>query len=216
MMEYNDLTYKLENLNQLKINNISCPVYHCTVGFDNSKLKPYLNMFNIGSIKEKKLILNTLNHDSNPERQAAAAFLTGHFSDPKEIISLLLPHVNDKSSLVRNNVMRVIGDTMDKAKITEIDVTPFLDLLNSPYGTDRNKASLILLNASGTASAQSLIIQNGKDNLLSMLRLQQPNNHDHAYFILKKISGKTYGEYDIAAWDKWLTSAQQNLKKKSG
>lgn len=213
MIAYDKLAFHLIRTSKLNGMDMECPVYHCVVGFNHPKLAPYLNLFNVGVIKEKALILDTINQDANPERRAAAAFLIGHFSNPKEIISLLLPHVNDKNASVRNNVMRVIGATMDKAKISQIDVRPFLNLLNSPYGTDRNKASWVLFTASGTALSRSLIIQNGKDNLLAMLRLKQPNNHEPAYYILKKISGKAYGKYDIDAWDKWLTSAQNTSKK---
>lgn len=215
MIEYDALVMNLIITNKLNNMENKCPVYHCFVGFGHPELKPYLNRFNVGAIKEKKLIMDTLNHDADPNRRAAAAFLTGHFNDPKDIMSTLLPHVNDKSNSVRNSAMRVIGSTMEKAKMTQIDVMPFLDLLNSPYGTDRNKASIILLNAAEVASSRSLIIRKGKDNLLSMLRLKQLNNHEYAYLILKKISGKTYGEYDIDAWDKWLTTAQNALKKHS-
>ena len=44
--------------------------------------------------------------------------------------------------------------------------------------------------------------------LLAMLRLQQPNNHDFAYLILKAISGQSYGERDYSAWEAWLRAQQ--------
>ena len=37
-----------------------------------------------------------------------------------------------------------------------------------------------------------------------MLRLEQPNNHDQAYDVLKAISGQGYGERDYDAWAAWL------------
>ncbi|WP_332248013.1 HEAT repeat domain-containing protein [Legionella tunisiensis] len=70
-------------------------------------------------------MIDTLNNDPDPSRRAAAAFLMGHFKDPNEIISLLMVHVNDRDSGVRNNVMRVIAATMFKANIAPIDVVPF-------------------------------------------------------------------------------------------
>ena len=81
-----------------------------------------------------------MNHDPIPDRRAAAVFLIGHFKDPKEIMSTLTPHVMDADSGVRNNVMRVIGMTMEKAHLTQIDLHPFLVLLQSPVESDRNKA----------------------------------------------------------------------------
>ena len=162
-------------------------------------------MFNEGAVKEKTLILNTLKHDPNPERRAAAAFLVGHFQDPHEILSVLLPQVTDKDEDVRNNVMRVMGTTMMKAKISDINIEPILALLDSPSTTDRNKALIILLTAVESDAVKKQILQKGTNNLLAILRLEQPNNHDWAYHILKKISGKDFGETNLDAWRKWYS-----------
>ena len=43
----------------------------------------------------------------------------------------------------------------------------------------------------------------------ALLRLLQPNNHDHAYFILKTISGKEFGDRDYDAWAQWLKQQAQ-------
>lgn len=181
-----------------------CPVYHCIHNFQHPKLKPYLAKFNNGAVKQRQLIIDTLNSDPDPQRRAAAAFLIGHFKNPKEIVALLKPHVHDKDSGVRNDCIRVIAGTMATAKITNIDVKPFLELLDSPETTDRNKALVVLLYAAESENAKQIIKQQGGKNLLAILKLKQPNNHDVAYRILQKISGKNYGETDYAAWKVWL------------
>ncbi|STX39349.1 HEAT repeat domain-containing protein [Legionella feeleii] len=211
MITFCNLEFQLMINNQLNLKDISCPVYHCISGFHHPKLKPYLEIFNTGAIKEKKLIINTLNEDPDPSRRAAAAFLLGHFKDPNEIISLLMMHVKDRDSGVRNNVIRVIAATMFKAKINHIDVLPFLDLLASPETTDRNKALGVLAKAAESQDEKKIIIQKGGENLLAILKIKQPNNHDIAYLILKKVSGKDFGDSNIAAWKKWLESAQIGL-----
>lgn len=205
MIEYDNLI-----LNQLDTDAYTtCPVYHCTSGFNHQALKPYLKVFNAGVIKEKNQILDVLNNDSDSERRAAAAFLLGHLQNPEEIISILEKHVNDKNRHVRNNAMRVIAATMQKANIDTINITPYINLLNSPYVTDRNKALAILASASKNRALQSLIIKKSKDNLVKLLELKQPINHNWAYDVLKQISGKNYGEYDVNAWKNWLTAAQK-------
>lgn len=206
MVIFTNLEMQLLMSNQLTQKNNSCPVYHCISGFHHPKLKPYLKTFDMGVIKEKQLILDTLSNDANPERRAAAAFLLGHLDDPKEILFLLSHHVNDDSSLVRNNVIRVIASTMFKSKISQIDVVPFLTLLDSPYTTDRNKALSVLANAASMPIPKRILIKNAKNKLLPLLQLKQPNNHNLVYSILKKISGHDFGENNIADWEKWLDS----------
>lgn len=206
MLTYTNMGLQMLMQHKLGSKNISCPVYHCIVGFEHPQLRPYLSVFNKGVIEQKKLILDTLNHDKDPERRTGAAFLVGHFHDPHEIISILSRHLDDKDEGVRNTVMRVIAETMSKSKITSIDVTPFLKALDSPYNTDRNKALLVLSEAANSPLTKNLIIQQGGDKILANFRLEQPNNHDVAYMVLKKLSGKDFGETNEAAWLEWLSS----------
>lgn len=205
-LEFNQLEMKLLQANKLDPSDMSCPVYHCISGFNHPQLKPYLAVFNRGVAKHKELIINTLNSDVNPERRAAAAFLIGHFKDPQEIIKTLMPHIKDKDEGVRNDVMRVIAQTMAKAHITDIDVARVLPLINSPFTTDRNKALYILFSAIKSEKGKQLVLKQGRRNLVNLLRLKQPNNHEFAYLILKEISGKDYGEKNTAAWQSWADS----------
>lgn len=207
MINYDHTQLSLALNNELhNAGNVKCPVYHCLAGFDHPKLAPYLTLFNNGALKQRKLILATIKSDPDPQRRAAAVFLVGHFQNPHDIISILTPYITDKDATVRNNVMRVIGETMMKAKLTNIDVTPLVAALDSPYDTDRNKALFILFEVAGAKDQQKIIIETGSKQLLALLRLKQPNNHDMAYLILKKISGKDFGEHNIVAWEKWLAS----------
>lgn len=210
MIIYEDIALPLILKNEVGHKNQPCPVYHCISGFDDARLKPYLNRFNTGVIKEKKRILTTLsNKKSHSRRRVAAVYLMGHFQDPHEILKTLLHYVNDPDANVRNAAMRVIGRTMQKANITDMDVTPFLESLDSPILTDRNKALYVLFSASESMPVKKQILEKGKDHLLALLKLKQPNNHEFAYLILKKISGKDFGETNIAAWERWRSSERQ-------
>jgi len=121
-----------------------CPVYNCFLGFEDKKFKPYLEKFNTAAIKDKQLILYTLQKDPNTARRIAAIGLIGHFNNPREIIQVLLPYVTDPYPLIRNYAMRVMCSTMAKAKINNIYPLTFIDLLDSPYNIDRNKALGVL------------------------------------------------------------------------
>lgn len=205
MIEFTELETNLLITNQLDMSDLSCPVYHCVSGFHHPKLKPYLATFNQGVLRDKQLIIKTLNQDIDPQRRAAAAFLLGHFKDPHEIIAILSPHVNDLDEGVRNNVIRVISGTVRKSKI-DMDPSPFIKLLDSPSVTDRNKSLLVLITLSKSSTGKTQIIQQGGEHLLKLLALRQPNNHDEAYLILKNISGQDLGEHNITGWRKWLVT----------
>ena len=141
MIEFGQIEFKLFEAHQMESDpkKIVCPVYHCFLGFSHPQLKPYLNLFNTGAVKEKKLIFDTLRNDPNPERRGAAAFLMGHFKNPNEIVTELSSHLDDPDPGVRNNILRVIGTTIKKAKMTQLDAKPYLKLLESTQATDRNK-----------------------------------------------------------------------------
>lgn len=201
---FNHIEAELIINNKVKVKDIYCPVYHCVTGFKHPKLKPYLSVFNKAAINEKTLILNTLKNDPDLERREAAVFLIGHFKDPNEIITVLTPYINDPHDSVRNNVMRTIGATLEKSACV-MDPMPLIHMLDSPYETDRNKAlySLIMLNKN--KNIKQVLVKNASPQLLAMLKLKQPNNHDEVYKLLLDISGKHFGDRDIAAWEKWLS-----------
>lgn len=208
MVAFHDKSMGLLLNNQLDSTVAECPVYHCTAGFNHPQLKDSFALLTYRAPKEKALLINTIDRDPLPERRVAAIYLTGYLDDPHEIISLLTKHVMDSDDGVRNSAMRVIAETMRKAKIDNINIKPFLELLDSPYNTDRNKALYVLLDTANSAASKKLIIRDGNKQLLALLQLKQPNNHDIAYDLLKKISGKDFGPQNFDAWAAWMTKAK--------
>jgi hypothetical protein len=211
MIEFQDIAMNFMINNQLNIKEAKCPVYHCFPGFNHPKLRDSFSLLTHNAPKAKRLLISTINSDPLPQRRTAAIYLIGYFNDPTEIISLLTKHVMDSDDGVRNSAMRVIGETMNKAKINEINVLPFLMLLDSPFNTDRNKALFVLLNAASSTSSKRLIIREGNKRLVSLLRLKQPNNHNITYSLLKEISGKDFGSNNVDAWEKWLNTTNKRI-----
>jgi hypothetical protein len=209
MYQFEQLTARVMMHPDFVIDKTPCPVYHCIISFNHPELKPYLARFNQAILTKKPLIVDTLNHDPNPQRRAAAAFLIGHDPDPNYILNTLLPHVNDPDSGVRNNVLRVIATTLTKSHITSVNPAPFLELLDSPYGTDRNKSLAVLLTIADSQQGKQMILKKGSHRLVNLLQLQQPNNHKLAHLILKKISDKTYDDRAIQAWHTWLEQSHR-------
>lgn len=192
-----------------------CPVNHCIASFNNPALKPYLEMFNTAVKKDKKLIMNTLKNDPDVSRRGAAVFLIGHIKNPNTVIKILLPEINNESMLVRNNSMRVIGETIERNKLSKINAEPFIKQLDSPYLTDRNKALYVLSGLMEQDKAKKQLLSTGKERLIKVLHLTQPNNHDYAYKILKSISGKDYGDRNYKGWETWAkeSSSAKKLSK---
>lgn len=214
MEEYLEVGRDLFLSSQIQPKHADCPVYHCSAGFDHPKLKPYLSRFNTAAIQERALILETLKNDPNPVRRTSAAYLAAHFTDPQDIVNVLLPYVNDPDDGVRNSVIRVLSLTTQKANITNLDPTPFLQLLDSPIGTDRNKSLFLLSVLAQSKATKRELTQHAKAPLLAILRLQQPNQHDFAYRILKEISQQDFGPHDEARWAAWFDE-QNNAKEQA-
>jgi hypothetical protein len=213
MEEYQKKSVQMVLNNQISGETTSCPVYHCQVNFDHPSLKPYLKEFNEAAIDKKALILNTLYHDKSADRRAAAAYLTAHFKDPQEIVVSLVHAAKDRDDGVRNNAMRVLSATLAKWNAPNLDLKPFIELLDSPYTSDRNKALIVLLNAATSKKVQEEITQSAGEKLLVILRLKQPDNYLAAHNLLKKLSGKEYGARNYRAWSRWVRMENQQAPK---
>ena len=93
-------------------------------------------------------------HDSaDGEHRALAAEILGYASDKRDVIADLVAAMADPHEAVRNNAMRalwVIADVARRSPALRLRVPPepFVDLLNSPTWSDRNKASLALMELS--------------------------------------------------------------------
>jgi hypothetical protein len=117
------------------------------------------------------------------------------------------------SSGVRNNVLRVILATQDKADHPLVDLAVVADALSMPAASDRNKG-LFLLEAllrsmkpeALKAQRASLVRQLGP-MLLANASLQQPVNREPAVLVLQQLSGE---EYETAEqWKDWLARQPQ-------
>lgn len=179
-----------------------CPAHHCLFGFEQEKLKKYESIFSEAE-KHKTNLINIMRFDKDAHKRGAAVFVLAHIKNPHELIEILLPAIHDSSALVRNNAMRVLGATLANNKSNHLPLDKIMTALDYPTTTDRNKALFIILSMATDINAPYIKMHAGQ-RLLSILKLQQPNNHDFAYLILKKISRKNYDEHDFTAWEKWL------------
>lgn len=203
-MEYEKKHYELFLKGALHMPPGSCPALHCINDFSNPELKPYLEIFQTKVARNKDDLVKVLRESRNAEQRAAAAFLLAHTTDAAVLVQTLEPSIADANSTVRNNVMRVLMEIGVRQQDVMIRIAPLLQALDYPKSTDRNKALYTLLSLADRPGNKMILQRQAGETLLKILRLTQPNNHDPAYEILKKISGKNYGDRDYANWAAWL------------
>jgi hypothetical protein len=210
--EYNEENINLINKGGFSSKKRTCPVVHCTWGFDKKERIVYLPKFKSFANKNKKLLMNIIEVSPNDEERGDALFILAHSDDYQSTASFLFNYIDDASDLVRNNSMRVIGGILSVHKVKHVALKRILDALNYPLVADRNKAAYVLYNiAHNDATTHKQIITQSGEVLIKLLKLQQPNNHDIAYRILKDISRQNYSERDYQHWQSWLDLQNKKL-----
>lgn len=205
--QYLQLGFELQHAGQFEYPK-TCPAWHCTHGFENPKLAQFLEKFNKFVPPNENKLARILKEDARPQFRGNAAFLLAHIQNGQSVVKYVLGSVRDSSELVRNNAIRVLSDISMKHPEIEIPVEPILQVLSFPATTDRNKAGYTLVWLSQKEKNKKIITQSVGPILLDMLKLQQPNNHDPAYAILKNLSGQNFDERDYSAWEKWIQVQQ--------
>jgi hypothetical protein len=100
--------------------------------------------------------------------------------------------------------MRVLSQVAEERRHVAIPLDPLLQALDFPATTDRNKSLATIDALASRPEPKRILIREAGPKLIEILKLLQPNNHDYAYSILKKISGKDFGERNYDAWHTWL------------
>ncbi len=186
---------------------VDCAAFHCIGDDAHPEMKRLASTFVARVPAHVEALATILRDDKDGQNRAAAAYLLAYSKDGASLVKLLVPAFRDGSGLVRNNAMRVVADIATYHPNVEVPIEPVLEALSYPATLDRNKAAAILdglLARPGSGRLHRLVARRAGATLLAMLRLQQPNNHDFAYRILKVISGQDFGERDYSAWEGWL------------
>ena len=190
---------------KVKIEVKTCPAHHCMFGFDHPLLEKYKIIFDQAE-KHKVNLVKIMREDSDGEKRAAVIFILGHIKNRDELIKLILPSLNDSNSSVRNNVLRTLIYLAQKDKNIHLPLDKIFYETGFPIVTERNKALYVISALADNPTNAKLIKHAIGKQLIDNLKLQQPSNHNPAYEVLKKISGKNYGERDYQAWEKYLRS----------
>lgn len=188
----------------------NCPVLHCYLSYGDPEFKTDETYFINEVPKHISELTKILREDKDANKRASAAYLLAHMHDGNELIKILTPSIRDPDQYVRNNILRVISQAINKCKPENFPIADVVDALNFPTITDANKSLLVIASIiTQQPKYYSYVILHASNNLLHNLRQQQPNVHELSYYILKTISGKNYGEHDYIAWENWVKT--QNL-----
>ncbi len=201
--EYQEAGFALLRAGTMPQGKPECSAYHCVFGFPGD-LAPFGRRFEVEVPRHRAVLERVLREDADFEDRAHAAFLLAHIDDGAALVQLMLEAIDDPSSTVRNNALRVLGAVATDHPEVDIPLDPILRALDYPLTTDRNKVLYVLSGLAQRPGLQAEIAERAGDILLDILRLRQPNNHDFAYQILQSISGEDFGARNYAAWRNWL------------
>ena len=184
-------------------NRMDCKDYHCITP-EHTYFAKDLAYFRAEVPRRQSFIQYTIVNDPNLARRRSAIFLLGFLRKPDAIAANLQLALQDKNSFIRHDALRVFGELYIKYPHVQVPVHKVIDSTYSCDEAERNKA-LILLNAMAEDKQyQPVLIKEAGAQLVRLLKLKQPNNHDEAYQILRKISNKDYPEYADSDWQNWL------------
>ena len=139
------------------------------------------------------LLRNVLRESSDSHHRALAAQLLGYQRNMQSVVPDLVYAMKDPSPDVRNNAMRALGVFKRATKVPppRVPYEPFIALLDSPVWSDRNKASLILMELAATRDPQLLAMLRG-EALPVLLEMARWSDRSHAWFafcILGNLAG---------------------------
>ncbi len=204
MAEYLAIGRQLMMAGESSSRRAECPAYHCVFGFEHPRLREYEDRFERDVPEHRSALASLLDRSPDALQRAMAAYLLAYLEDGDDVVELLLPAVVDPNAGVRNNAMRVLAFIASSQPEVDIPIPPIATALRYPATTDRNKAAAILFGLANRGEDHEVIARRAGPALLEILRLEQPNNHDFAYRILRQISGEAFGDRDYEDWERWL------------
>jgi hypothetical protein len=156
-------------------------------------------------LPELRLVLRS---SSNAAHRALAAQVLGYAIDKQAVVEDLVQAMTDPSEDVRNNAMRtllVFADAVPNVNRStpRIPHQPFIEFLNSPIWSDRNKASgaLLTLSASRDPALLATLREQALASLVEMARWKSEGHAFAGFMILGRVAGYS-DETARALWDR--------------
>jgi hypothetical protein len=150
--------------------------------------------FLVAAARNLPVLRDVLRHSADADDRAAAADLLAYAPSKPEVVPDLAFAVSDSSDDVRNNAVRalaVMTNAKSPLRASQITIQPFVDLLNSPVWTDRNKGLAILqgLSVSRDRRLLATLRASALPALVEMARWKSPNHGEPAFRLLGRMVG---------------------------
>lgn len=161
-----------------------------------------------------EVLENVLRNAEDEQQRGIAAFVLQYGSNKLQVAKDLQYAMRDSDSTVRNNAMRGLAALAVLAQLKpelelKIPVTWFVEMLNSTHFTDRNKASLALLNL--TEKRDEAAMEQIRERALpALIEMAQWKSLGHAlpgFILLGRLAG--WSEDEIH--EKWKQGSRDEL-----
>jgi hypothetical protein len=137
-------------------------------------------------------LIRVLRDSSRKEQRAIAADVLGYAARSPRQIAALEYAAHDPDASVRNDAIRALGEIL-RAGVSAAPVRlgPFIEMLNSPTWSDRNKSSMVLLKVTESRDPQLLsrLKSEAGEGLLEMARWRADSWAFSPRVILARIAG---------------------------
>lgn len=144
------------------------------------------------AVANGEAILAALSEAADDTQRIAAAHLAGYTRQSQRQVDALMDAARDPNSTVRNNATRALGVlAATPAFARQIPAAPFIDMLNSPVWSDRNKGLMLLASLTRERNPELLAKIRAKalPSLIEMAQWQNPGHSGGPILILGRIAG---------------------------
>ena len=139
---------------------------------------------------------DVLHNSADAEHRALAAQIIAYAPNKNDVIPDLVRALRDESADVRNNATRALAvmamyNQKNPQAMLRVPYEPFVEMLNSPVWTDRNKASFVLMSLASADNVRLLNALRARafDALVDMANWQSMGHAMPAAIMLGRMGG---------------------------
>lgn len=205
---YSEFGKALRLRGEIPMDRPSCPAFYCLWGSPKPELEAYERLFVQKAAPQKAALKEVMEKDSLPSNRAAAVYLLSYVPESMTALSAAYAALTDPDETVRAAGLQVLADVAVFHKDVALDLGKVIALLDYPATMDRSRALEVLSGLADREGYRDALIRRAGGRILSLLKLNQPANHDRAYTLLVILSKESFDRRDYKAWESWLRTQE--------